>query len=157
MTPTDIFDMSGYPGPASTNAVRAIPRPPASRSSRDLLTLAYRDLGEAERAERPADRYVRAHLAALRAAAAMLADRAKPSTGRNRPRSVWKLLPSVAPEFTEWAGFFEAGAAKRAAAEAGIIRVVSERDADDLLRDSGIFVGLIRERIEARHVFSATG
>jgi hypothetical protein len=51
---------------------------------------------------------------------------------------VWSVLPAVAPEFTEWAQFFAASAAKRSAAEAGL-RVVTQREADDLLRDAETF------------------
>ena len=73
-------------------------------------------------------RYATAHLAALRAAAAVLAVRAQPAPGRrSRMTSVWALLTRVAPELEEWAVFFAAGAAKRAAAEAGISRAVTAR------------------------------
>src|SRR5687768_3021887 len=88
-----------------------------------LLALARRGLVEAMSLERPAERYATAHLAALRAAAAVLACRARPSSGagrRSRPTSAWVLLSEVTPELTEWAAFFAAGARKRAAAEAGL-------------------------------------
>jgi hypothetical protein len=88
-------------------------------------------------------RYVAAHLAALRAAAAVVAAKAEPpSTRRQRPQSVWALLPKVEPALAEWAAFFAAGAAKRAAAEAGLPRAVSMREADELLRDAETFVSL---------------
>src|SRR4051794_38054342 len=68
-------------------------------------------------------RYAHAHVAALRATAALLASRARPARAarRGRPvqRNAWVLLAEVAPELAEWAAFFAAGAAKRAAAEAG--------------------------------------
>ena len=48
----------------------------------------------------------------------------------------------VAPELTECASFFAAGAAKRAAAEAGSTRAVTEREADDLVRDADRFLGV---------------
>ena len=85
-----------------------------------------------------------AHLAALRAAAAVVAARAEPgvTTRRKRPQSVWELLPRVEPALQEWAAFFAAGAAKRAAAEAGLPRAVSVREADDLLRDAETFLSL---------------
>ena len=105
-------------------------RPPA-----ELLAIARRGLAEA--AQTPADglRYATAHLAALRAAAAVLAALARPQPGRrNRVTSVWTLLAGVAPELSEWASFFAAGASKRAAAEAGIPRAVTTREADDLIR-----------------------
>ena len=106
--------------------------------SADLLVAAQRGLVEATYAETAAERYVGAHLAALRSAAAVLAARAQPAKGRARLRSVWSVLPAVAPEFTEWAQFFAASAAKRSAAEAGL-RVVTQREADDLLRDAETF------------------
>src|SRR5258705_435303 len=60
-----------------------------------------------------------------------------------RPTSAWTLLCRVAPELTEWAGFFAAGAAKRAAAEAGLPRSVTAREADDLLRDAETFLAVV--------------
>ena len=94
-------------------------------------------------------RYAHAHVAALRATAALLAARARPVPGtRRRPqRNAWVLLAEVAPEFTEWAMFFSAGAGKRAAAEAGSRRAVTEREADDLVRDADRFLGLVEESL----------
>jgi len=53
----------------------------------------------------------------------------------------------VAPALAEWAAFFAAGAAKRAAAEAGLPRAVTTREADDLLRDSETFLALVEEAL----------
>ena len=53
------------------------------------------------------------------------------------------LLAEVAPELTEWASFFAAGAGKRAAAESGSRRAVTEREADDLVRDADRFLALV--------------
>jgi hypothetical protein len=47
------------------------------------------------------------------------------------------------PELGEWATFFAAGAAKRAAAEAGLSHAVTEREAADLVRDVGAFVSVV--------------
>jgi hypothetical protein len=109
-----------------------------------LLRTARQGLAEAESEGDPATRYIAAHLAALRAAAAIVAARGEPGTGgrRRRPRSVWELLPQVEPALAEWAAFFAAGAAKRAAAEAGLPRAASAREADDLLRDASTFVAV---------------
>ena len=52
-------------------------------------------------------------------------------------------LEQVAPELGEWAIFFAAGAAKRAAAEAGLSHAVTEREADDLVRDVGSFLTVV--------------
>ena len=72
----------------------------------------------------------------------MLAVRA-PGRGRGagRSRNVWQLLAEVAPELGEWAAFFASCSDTRAAAEAGIARLVGRRDADDLLRQAEQFVG----------------
>ena len=92
-------------------------------------------------------RYALAHVAALRATAALLAARARPSQPRRRQKNAWVLLAEVAPEFAEWAAFFSAGAAKRAAAEAGSQRAVTDREADDLVRDVDRFLGLVEESL----------
>lgn len=89
-------------------------------------------------------RYALAHVAALRATAALLAVRAQPMpVQKRRQKNAWVLLTEIAPEFTEWASFFAAGATKRAAAEAGSRRAVSEREADDLVRDADRFLALV--------------
>ena len=108
-----------------------------------LMDSARHGLAAAEDEVTAGARYVSAHLAALRAAAAVVAARAEPPGGRRRrPQSVWELLPKVEPALREWAAFFAAGAAKRAAAEAGLPRAVSAREADELLRDAETFVSL---------------
>lgn len=93
-------------------------------------------------------RYAAAHVAALRAAAALLAARATPAPARRRPqKNAWVLLAEVAPELGEWASFFAAGAAKRAAAEAGSTRGLSEREADDLVRDADRFLAVVEQSL----------
>jgi hypothetical protein len=119
----------------------------AARSLRDAITTPEVPL-----------RYARAHVAALQATAALLAARAtpdatQPGRGRRRQRNAWVLLAEVAPELSEWAAFFSAGAAKRAAAEAGSERAVTEREADDLVRDADRFLGLVEQSLGlTRHV-----
>lgn len=88
------------------------------------------------------ERYTQAHLAALRAGAALLAARSAPSR-RARPRSVWEVLPTVAPELTEWAVFFAESGRRRLALERGA-DVVTARDADDLVRSGERFLELVR-------------
>ena len=89
-------------------------------------------------------RYALAHVAALRATAALLAARAQPlPAARRRQKNAWVLLTEVAPEFKEWAAFFSSGAQKRTAAEAGSRRAVTEREADDLVRDADRFLALV--------------
>ena len=104
-----------------------------------LITASRQGLADAEGARVVGERYALAHLAALRAAAAVLAARTRPQNRRGRPVSAWRLLTEVAPELSEWSAFFAAGAGKRAAAEAGR-PVVSQREADDLIRDAEQFL-----------------
>src|SRR6266487_3911861 len=125
------------------------PRCRVAPSALALLSSARQGLAGAEDEASAGGRYVAAHLAALRAAAAVVAAKAEPATSarRKRPQSVWELLPRVEPALSEWAAFFAAGAGKRAAAEAGLPRAVSGHEADELLRDAETFVSLAEEAL----------
>jgi len=118
-------------------------------TTHSYLERAAESLEEAVAASDVASRYASAHVAALRAAAALLAARARPTPAgrRRRQQNAWVLLAQVAPEMEEWATFFAAGAAKRAAAEAGSTRAVTEREADDLVRDADRFLGLVERAL----------
>lgn len=119
-------------------------------ATHSYLERSARSLRDAITASEVPQRYAYAHVAALRATAALLAARATPATGqprRGRQKNAWVLLAEVAPEFSEWAAFFSAGAAKRAAAEAGSVRAVTERETDDLIRDADRFLGLVEQSL----------
>lgn len=132
-------------------AAAGAPPAPISSAARDLFDHARHCLAEAARAPQPVDRYAAAHLGALRCAAGVLAVRARPvQRSTRRPLSAWVLLGRVAPELAEWAAFFAAGAAKRAAAAAGLSHAVSQREADDLLRDAEAFRLLCLDTIGLR-------
>jgi hypothetical protein len=130
-------------------------RPGVPVHSRDLLAAAARELlAAADSLEDTEIRYARAHLAALRTAAAVLAARARPGSRSRRSggvRSAWVLLAEVAPELGEWATFFAAGAGKRAAAEAGLRGVVTGREADDLVREVESFLALVARVLGVAH------
>lgn len=117
-------------------------------TTHSYLARSAESLSEAIASSEAPMRYAFAHVAALRAAAALLAARARPTAARRRPqRNAWVLLAEVAPELGEWAQFFAAGATKRAAAEAGSTRAVSEREADDLVRDADRFLGVVEQAL----------
>ncbi|MEO7234227.1 MAG: SAV_6107 family HEPN domain-containing protein [Lapillicoccus sp.] len=138
---------------------------PLASTSLDLLDRSRGSLLLACRTGDVGERYVEAHLGALRAAAALLAARSLPGSvgappapgrtiraavlrsgggsSRSRPRSVWELLPRVAPELTEWSAFFAASARRRAAVERG--SQIVAREADDLLRQAEIFLEIVQE------------
>lgn len=107
-------------------------------ASKDLLRTAVLSLDDAYQAQTPAQRYIAAHVAALRAGAALLAVKAKP-TRSSRIRSVWQMLPAIAPELGEWCAYFDAIGKRRVFVEIGTDEV-SQRQADDLVRDAEAFL-----------------
>lgn len=123
-------------------AHQTLVRPPTPAAALDLLDRSRTGLACAAHVDGPGERYVVAHLAALRAAAAVLAVRGRPRR-TSGALNVWQVLPRVAPELGEWAAFFAAGATRRAAIEAGRADVVSAREADDLLRAAETFGDLV--------------
>jgi hypothetical protein len=138
---------------ASSVASEAITLPANSRPTPSvpaLFAAARAGLVDAEAAQVPRERYALAHLSALRAAAAVLAARARPAQTRRRPVSAWQVLSAVAPELREWAEFFAAGATKRAAAESGR-PVASRREADDLIRDAALFLAAAEAYLGLAH------
>jgi SAV_6107-like HEPN len=97
-----------------------------------LLARADAELAVAAAAEDPADRFVHAHLAALRAAAAVVALRGRPSP-RTRARTVWDMLAVVEPGLAAWSGYFASGARLRAAVDAGHGEDIAPARADELV------------------------
>jgi SAV_6107-like HEPN len=138
---------------SSVNGTGTTPlrRPLVAASALRLVVAARRALGEAEQATDVGERYAAAHLSALRAAAGVLAADARPESmrplRRGRPTSVWTLLERLAPDLNEWAAYFAAGADKRIAAQAGMRGAVTSREADDLVRDAGLFLDIVAGRL----------
>ena len=97
-----------------------------------LLGRADAELASATTAADPGDRFVHAHLAALRTAAAVVALRGRP-TARSRARSVWDMLATVEPELAAWSGYFASGARLRAAVDAGHGEEIDPARADELV------------------------
>lgn len=128
--------------PPTPSAAR-VSAAPAPAAAVDLLLRCDAGLRTARGADDAGERYVAAHLAALRAAAAVLAVRGRPRRGSTL--NVWEVLPRVAPELSEWAAFFASGAPRRAAVEAGLPGAVSIRQADDLVREASTFAGIVAE------------
>ncbi|TQL69240.1 hypothetical protein FB381_3144 [Nocardioides albertanoniae] len=121
-------------------------------TTHNYLFRATESLAEAIAADDVPSRYAMAHVAALQAAAALIAARTDPveaasRAGRRRPWNAWVRLKKVAPELSVWADFFAAGAAKRAAAEAGSIRAVTAEEADDQVRDADRFLAVVEEAL----------
>lgn len=117
----------------------------ARPSSTVMLTQSRAGLREALRCVDAGERFSLSHLAALRAAAAVVAERGRPASARRRLVSVWVLLDSMAPELREWSALFAAGAPLRAAAEAGAFNAVTQRQADDQYRAAEEFVVIVED------------
>jgi hypothetical protein len=64
---------------------------------------------------------------------------------RRRLRSAWEQLPEAEPHLTEWAAYFSVTAAKRAAAEAGMVSRISAADADEILAEAQTFVSTVED------------
>ncbi|GAB3302364.1 hypothetical protein EK0264_01850 [Epidermidibacterium keratini] len=134
-------------------------------TSAGYLTAAWRAIAEASAATSAAQRFELAQVAAVRAASAVIADeslagrvrRCGPSGGG----SLWRLLGSCVPELAEWADFFAATAPLRRGLRSARSAepVISERMADDLLRDADRFAHevrawLLRRRTRTAHARS---
>lgn len=120
-----------------------------TRTPIELFALARRGLADAAAAKSDEERYAVAHLAALRAAAALVAARARrgPNGGRSQMSSIWGLLTFVAPSMSDWSAQFAAGARRRAQAEAGLPGSISADEADACLADATRFVTVIAEAL----------
>jgi hypothetical protein len=122
--------------------------PQLAPSALTLLESARQMLAAGEHDTSAASRYLAAHLAALRAAAAVVAAKQEPGIPRRRkrPRNIWELLPGAEPAFSEWAARFAIAGAH---GPVGLcrIRVVSRRQADKLLRDAKAFVSLAEDTL----------
>ncbi len=138
--------MGASPTPTGATASSASPVPavpPLASGVLELVEGARTGLLRAGRAEDVRERHLHAHLAALRAAAALVAGRRTPPAPRPpAPRTLWELLPGVAPELAEWSAFFAHATTRRWQAEP-----VSAREADDLLRQAETFVGIVHRRL----------
>jgi hypothetical protein len=121
-----------------------------ARSAAALLRQARHGLAAAEWEAVSGEKFSQAYLAALRGAAAVLVLHGRPHRGRARPTSAWVLLGKVAPEMSEWAGFFAAHSATSAAVQAGINRSVTPRSADDLARQTAQFLSIVARTVDER-------
>lgn len=119
---------------------------PVPLAAIDLLERSRATLESACRATDAAERHREAYLGALRAGAALVAARS-PARPRSRPRSVWRTLPEVAPELGEWATFFASSSRQQSLADRG--GWVCVREADDLLRQSEMFLRIVSDLLGA--------
>lgn len=124
------------------------PVPPAATR---LLARSDAELVAAQLGGDDDERFVHAHLAALRAGAALLAVVGRP-VRRRTPRSVWDLVALAEPDLASWAAYFAAGAAARSAIEAGRRAGVDPVRADATVAAAEDFQDAVRRRIGAPEV-----
>ncbi len=120
--------------------------PPVSAATADLLARSDAELVAATLASDAGETLVHAHLAALRAGAALVQARGRPG-GRPAPRTVWDMVAVLAPHLTGWASFFADNAAARAAVEAGRGHVVTAERADQTLAAAEDFQDAVRAEL----------
>ena len=114
----------------------------------ELLARADAELLAAQYSAEAWEQFSHAHLAALRAAAAVVAA-GPPTSGRGGPRTVWQLLAEVAPELARWATLFADAAPLRSAVDAGRFDSVGPARAEQALCDAEDFVDVVRAVLEA--------
>ena len=114
----------------------------------DLLGRSDAELVAAQLSSEPWEQLSHAHLAALRAGAAVVAARGTPS-GRRAPRTVWSMLGVVAPELGSWSTYFAEAAALRAAVDAGRFELVSPARAEEAVCAAEDFVDAARSLVLA--------
>ena len=119
---------------------------PLPATAVDLMARADAELLAARLAAQAGERFVHAHLAGLRAAAAVVAARGRPA-GRGA-RTVWEMLAAVAPEVETWSVYFAGGAALRRAVEAGRSDVVDVARAEQAACAAEDFVDEVRALLE---------
>lgn len=132
------------PEPAGPRDVPAqVPLPPSAVA---LLARSDAELVAAQLAQHPGERLVHAHLAALRAGAALIEVTGRPRR-RPLPRTVWDMVSAVAPELAGWTSFFAAGAALRSAVEAGRDDAVDDVRADRTVAAAEDFQDAVRDHL----------
>lgn len=121
--------------PASGAVVRAdgsAAELPGVRAAGRLLERCDAEILAAQLSSDPADTFLHAHFAALRAAGAILEARGRAKV-RGRGRNVWQLAGEFVPELAEWVQVFARSARVRAAIEAGDLSSVDAAVAEQAL------------------------
>lgn len=132
---------------ATGSAVTVLPGatsvPPLSARVTDLLARSDGEVVAARSSQDPGERFVHAHLAALRAGAALVEQGGGPRR-RGAPRTVWDMVAATAPQLSDWAGWFAAAAPRRAAVESGRWVTVDDAEADTHLAAAEQFQDAVR-------------
>ena len=118
-------------------------------SAARLITRAEQELAQVTSGQDPQEAFLHAHMAALRAAAAVLELQVVPGGRRRRVRSAWEQLAEVGPQWQEWADYFAQGAAVRAAIESGRTAHLSPAEADEVVAAAADFLEQAQAAVSA--------
>lgn len=143
-------------GSTVTRLLADAPGPPLSRRIEALLSRSDAEVVAARLSQDPAERYLHAHLAALRAGAALV-ERSSTLRRRGAPRTVWDLVADARPGLAQWAGWFAAAAPRRAAIESGRWETVEDAEADAHVAAAEQFQDLVRAELGAASTFEGEG
>lgn len=104
-------------------------------SAARLVRRAEFELGQVTAEQDVTERFLHAHMAALRASGAVLELHLSPRGPRStrRVRSAWVQLAEAGPEWEPWATYFAQGAHVRAAIEAGRSVDLAAGEAEELV------------------------
>jgi len=121
---------------------------PGSARVTELLSRADAELLAAQFSPEAWEQFSHAHLAALRAGAAVVAAKGRPG-GRRALRSVWEMLDVVAPDLARWSAYFAAAAPLRSAVDAGRFDAISSDRAEQAVCAAEDFVDAARNMLES--------
>lgn len=147
---TRVAGRAGARDASGVTALSSAPSAPVPQAALELVGRACTGLVEASAASDPAERFVLAHLAALRAGAAVVATREVPRARRRGPTSVWDALLALAPELEGWARVFASAAERRAAVEVGRGAPMGAREADEHVDRAEVFASVVADLLGAR-------
>ena len=119
---------------------------PQSTRAAELLRRADSELVAARLSSEAWELFTHAHLAALRAGAAVVAARTT-GPGRKALRTVWELLDAVAPELAAWSAYFADAAPLRSAVDAGRFEELATGRAEQALFWAEDFVDAARSAV----------
>lgn len=124
---------------------------PQSTRAAELLRRADAELVAARLSGEAWELFTHAHLAALRAGAAVVAARSAVAArpGRKALRTVWQLLDEVAPELAAWSAYFADAASLRSAVDAGRFEELSAGRAEQAHFWAEDFVDAARAAVQA--------
>lgn len=120
-------------------------------TSRSLLRRAHAELDSAHTSTSPQERFVLAHMAALRGAAAALATSGGTiGSKRRKVQSAWVQLAELSPEWLPWVEYYSASAITRAEIESGQQRELQSSQAREAVRAASQFLKAVEAFVQQR-------